>query len=280
MFESAALAAGGSIAGAQILTQGKARVVFNPSGGFHHARADRCAGFCYINDVVLAAMEIVRTGRTVAVVDLDAHHGDGTQAAFYDRRDVTTISLHENGKTLFPGTGDCEETGEGEGQGRCVNIPLPAGTNDEAYYRAFREVALPIIAGTVPDVIILVLGMDALGGDPLAHLNLTHHCYASITADLMDLEIPILALGGGGHDPTNSVEGWVHAWRVMTRGRVCLPYPADGYLHTIEQTGKPRGLTDRRLLVHGGNRQGVAWEVDRVIANLRSRLAPFHGEYF
>ncbi|MCD6304596.1 MAG: acetoin utilization protein AcuC, partial [Planctomycetes bacterium] len=132
LYEYATLAAGATLAGAELLLAGEVDVAFNPSGGYHHARAARAAGFCYINDVAIGILRLVAAGRRVLYLDLDAHHGDGVQEAFYDRRDVMTISCHESGRTLYPGTGFEEETGSPEAAGYAVNVPLPAGTYDGA----------------------------------------------------------------------------------------------------------------------------------------------------
>jgi len=164
MYAYPALAAGATLKAAETVAGGAARYAFNPSGGFHHAAPSRAGGFCYINDIVLACMRLADAGRRVLFLDLDVHHSDGVQNAFYRRSDVMTISLHESGRTLFPGTGFEDEIGEGKGKGFCANFPLPVGTYDEAYLRVLRDGALPLAAAFAPDVIVLEIGMDGLGG--------------------------------------------------------------------------------------------------------------------
>ena len=151
---------------ADLLLAGEADIVFNLLGGFHHARPEKAAGFCYINDVVLACLRLAEAGKRVACLDVDAHHGDGTQEAFYRRNDVLTISLHESGKTLFPWGGFESEMGEGPGLGYNVNVPLPAGTYDEAFLVAFDQIVVPLLQAYHPDILVLELGMDTLAGDP------------------------------------------------------------------------------------------------------------------
>ncbi|MHC4703398.1 MAG: arginase family protein, partial [Planctomycetota bacterium] len=132
LYDYAVLATGATITGAEMLVSGEADIAFNPSGGYHHAGPEKAAGFCYINDVAIACMVLAEQGKRVLYLDVDVHNGDGVAEAFYDRRDVMTISLHQNPKTLFPGTGFADEIGAGDGKGYCVNVPLPIGTYDQA----------------------------------------------------------------------------------------------------------------------------------------------------
>ncbi|UCE47535.1 MAG: hypothetical protein JSW47_18295, partial [Phycisphaerales bacterium] len=124
LYDYAVLATGGTLTGARMLLSGDADIAFNPSGGYHHAGPEHAAGFCYINDVALACMVLSEHGKRVLYLDVDVHHGDGVANAFYDRSDVLTLSLHQNPKTLFPGTGFEHEMGQGDGKGYCVNVPL------------------------------------------------------------------------------------------------------------------------------------------------------------
>jgi acetoin utilization protein AcuC len=275
MHDYPVLATGATLAGAQAILSGDARVAFNPSGGFHHAGPDRASGFCYINDVVVACMVLAETGRRVAFVDLDVHHCDGVQAAFYRRRDVLTLSLHESGATLFPGTGFEEEIGEGPGRGYAVNVPLPVGTDDQAYLRAFREIGLPVLHACEPDVIVLELGMDGLMGDPLAHLHLTNNAYADAVGWVLHLGKPVLAVGGGGYNVENTARGWALMWSVL-----CGDSSADmaiglgGVL--LESAEWGGGLRDRVLASHGGQRDAVDRAIEATIRKLKSILFPIH----
>ncbi|MHC4284047.1 MAG: acetoin utilization protein AcuC [Planctomycetota bacterium] len=215
LYDYAVLAAGGTLVAAERILAGSADVAFNPSGGFHHAGPERASGFCYINDVALACTILAEASKRVLYLDVDVHHGDGVAYGFYDRRDVMTISLHENPKVLFPGTGFQNEIGKGEGKGYCVNVPLPIGTYDEAYMKAFGSIARPLVEAFRPDVIVFELGADALAGDPLAHLYLTNNVYADIINYLLSLNTPILATGGGGYNIDNTVRAWALAWCVL-----------------------------------------------------------------
>jgi acetoin utilization protein AcuC len=278
MYDFVRLAAGGSVTGARMILDGRADIVFNPSGGFHHAQRDHAAGFCFINDVVLAAQVLAGAGRRVLFLDIDVHHGDGVQDAFYDRSDVMTISLHESGRTLFPGTGFEDEIGTGEGRGYCVNVPLPVGTYDDAYERAFRSAVLPLIGKFDPDVFILELGMDTLAGDPLAHLHLTNNVLADIVQQVVDFDRPILAVGGGGYYIANTVRGWALCWSVLCgehAGQQDLMIGMGGVM--LENADWLGGLRDRMLLTDGGRRDTVDADIGVTIQRLRSTLFPLHG---
>jgi acetoin utilization protein AcuC len=218
LYDYAVLAAGGTLVAANLIISGSADVAFNPSGGFHHAGPERASGFCYINDVALACIILAEAGKRVLYLDVDVHHGDGVAYAFYDRSDVMTISFHENPRALFPGTGFEDEVGRGRGTGYCVNVPLPIGTYDQAYMKAFETIALPLITAYSPDVFVFELGADALADDPLAHLYLTNNVYADIIKHLLSFGKPILATGGGGYNVDNTVRAWALAWSILCGG--------------------------------------------------------------
>ena len=277
MFEYLALASGGTTLGANLILKGDAHVVFNLAGGFHHATSDRASGFCFINDVVLGCMTLADAGKRVLLLDLDAHHGDGTQTAFYNRDDIMTISMHESGKTLFPGTGMVDEIGIGKGKGFSVNLPLPVGTYDDIYYQAFQEAVMPLMQSFNPDVIVLELGMDALAGDPLAHLNLTNNCYADIVADVIELKTPVLAVGGGGYNSQNTVRSWALMWNILANGRDdnIANLGLSGVL--LENTAWSGGLRDKPLLSHGGHRVTVEQEVKKIITQIKNLHFKLHN---
>lgn len=277
MYEYAALAAGASLTGAEMIASGGARVAFNPSGGYHHARPGHASGFCYINDMVLACMMLADRGNRVAYVDIDAHHGDGVQEAFYHRDDVLTISLHENGKSLYPGTGFEHEIGEGRGRGYSVNLPLPVGVYDEAYRRAFEQVVCPLVDAFSPDVIALEIGMDGLAGDPLAHLNLTNNVYADVIGLLLERDLPLLATGGGGYNLEHTARGWALCWAVLSGAELedDMALGMGGVM--LESTDWVGGLRDRVLLSHGGQHQAVDEALETSVRKLRELVFPFHG---
>ena len=276
MYDYAALASGATITGARLILTGQADAAFNPSGGYHHAGPDYAAGFCYINDIVLAAIVLADAGKRVLDLDLDVHHCDGVQNAFYERRDVMTISMHESGKTLFPGTGFVDEIGSGEGEGYSVNIPLPPGTCDAIYEKAFREAALPLMKAFDPEVIIIQLGMDALSGDPLAHLNLTNNVHADIIGMVLELKKPVLATGGGGYNVDNTVRGWTLAWSVLCGEETEHANIGMGGI-MLANTEWPGGLRDRLLISDVSRTGAVDYEVETAIEEIRNNIFPLHG---
>ena len=209
------LAAGATITGAEMILHGNADFAFNPSGGFHHAFPSSAGGFSYINDVVLGCKVLGATGKRVLCLDLDAHHGNGTQAAFYGSPAVLTVSFHESGRTLFPWSGFEDEIGEGKGFGYNVNVPLPSGTGDDTFLFAFTEIVPPLIAAYKPEVVVVGIGMDALEGDPLAHLALTNNAIADALLLLVKKGLPLLVLGGGGYDPAATARAWALAWTIL-----------------------------------------------------------------
>ncbi|MFC1793401.1 acetoin utilization protein AcuC [Planctomycetota bacterium] len=277
LYEYAVLAVGGTLTAAKMILSGETELAFNPSGGYHHAGPELAAGFCYINDVALACMVLAEQGKRVLYLDVDVHHGDGVANAFYDRSDVLTISLHQNPKTLFPGTGFEHEIGRGEGKGYCVNVPLPVGTYDQAYMKAFEAIVLPLMKVYNPDVIVFELGADALAGDPLANLNLTNNAYAEIINHLMNFGKPILATGGGGYNVENTVRAWALAWSIF-----CGADQGEDIHHAIggvllESTEWQGGLRDRELAVSDSQRETVMPALDATIEKIKTTIFPIHG---
>ena len=277
MLEYASWAAGASLTGARMIRDGEAFIAFNPSGGYHHAHADHAGGFCYINDIVLSAMLLARTFKRILFLDLDVHHCDGVQTAFYDRRDVLTISMHENGRTLFPGTGFEEEIGLGDGLGYSVNIPLPPSTYDDAYYRAFEQVVIPLLHAYDPEVLILELGMDTLSGDPLAHISLTNNIYVPIIRQLMARNKPILATGGGGYHVENTVRGWSLVWSVLSGNEIDEDVAAGMGGVMLANTDWLGGLRDRVLTPTDEQKKDVDPVLNATIAKVRQTVFPYHG---
>jgi acetoin utilization protein AcuC len=277
MLEIGQAGAGAVLHGAQRLLDGEAQRVFSPLGGFHHAMRDHASGFCYINDIVLGALHLADAGKRVLILDIDAHHGDGMQAAFYDRADIMTISLHESGKYIFPETGFENEIGEGPGKGYNINLCFPPDTYDDIYLQAFHAVVPPLIASFRPDVIILELGMDTLASDPLTHLSLTNNAPAEIVRYIRDLNTPLLATGGGGYHVENTVRAWTRMWEVLCDDEQD-PAMAFGMGGTLLETADWRGgLPDREAFTPAKIREQVDPEVRRTIALVREYVFPLHN---
>ncbi|MGH2543572.1 MAG: acetoin utilization protein AcuC, partial [Ardenticatenaceae bacterium] len=216
IYEAQSLSAGASMVAVEALLNG-ADAAFSISGGLHHAMRDYAYGFCVFNDPVIAINEFLKRGMRVAYVDIDCHHGDGVQHAFYDTDAVLTISLHESGAFLFPGTGYAQETGAGRGRGYSVNVPLYPYTSDEVYLWAFREVVPPLLQRFRPDALVTQLGIDSHYLDPITHLALTVQGFAEAVAELARLApAKWLALGGGGYDLQAVARAWASAFGVMS----------------------------------------------------------------
>ncbi|MCY2930245.1 MAG: acetoin utilization protein AcuC [Planctomycetota bacterium] len=276
MYDYAALACGGTLAGARAILDGRASVAFNPSGGYHHARPERAAGFCYLNDVVLACQLLAGAGKRVLFLDIDVHHDDGVQEAFYRRPDVLTMSFHETGRTLFPGTGSEDEIGEGPGAGYCVNVPLPPGTRDEEYLKAFRAVGAPILSAFDPDVIVFEVGMDTLAGDPLAHLDLTNHAPAEVAGIVMGMGKSVLAVGGGGYHPRNTARGWALIWTILS-GQGAEDASCCGLGGVmLESTEWLGGLRDRAL-PHARPDEGLRRGIEETVEKVKANVFRYHG---
>jgi acetoin utilization protein AcuC len=277
MYKNASLACGATLAGTELILSGETSIAFNPSGGFHHAKAEQASGFCYMNDVVLGCLNFTEKGKRVLYLDVDAHHCDGVQDAFYKRKDVMVISLHESGKTLFPWTGFEDEIGEGPGVGFNVNVPLPLGIFDEAYMTVFNKIVLPLINAYEPDVIILELGMDALAGDPLVHLGLTNNTYVEIIHALLSLNKPILATGGGGYDVEKTVRGWALAWKTLSgaKDEPDLSFGLGGVMLQSEEWAG--GLRDRVLPVPEKQRRSINSAIETTINIVKKNVFGYHG---
>jgi acetoin utilization protein AcuC len=217
MYEASALIAGGSAQAATLVWDGRVQHAVNIAGGLHHAMAGHASGFCVFNDVVLAIRTLLAGGAgKVAYVDTDVHHGDGVQAAFYDDPRVLTISLHQDPRTLFPGTGMPDELGRGTAEGTSVNVALPPGTGDDGWLRAFRAVVPGAVRAFAPDVLVTQGGCDTHHEDPLANLKLSVDGQRIAIGELHRLAHEVaggrwVAFGGGGYGVIRCVpRTWTH----------------------------------------------------------------------
>ena len=210
MYEASTLYTGASIDAAQAVVEG-VNVAVNLSGGLHHAHYDRAAGFCIFNDPAAAIHRLKKRFRKVAYVDIDVHHGDGVQELFYSDPSVLTVSIHQSGRTLFPGTGFVNEIGEGPGEGFSVNAPVWPYTTDEVWLRVWREAALPILKTFDPEAVLLQMGVDPHYLDPLAQVCLTAQGWLEAVKDVKGLGKPIVAVGGGGYNQTTVPRMWASA---------------------------------------------------------------------
>ncbi|QRV87668.1 histone deacetylase family protein [Ceratobasidium sp. AG-Ba] len=209
LFEFCSISAGGSISAAQRLNAGAADIAINWAGGLHHAKKREASGFCYVNDIVLGILELLRHHPRVLYIDIDCHHGDGVEEAFYTTDRVFTCSVHKQ-VNFFPGTGDVHDRGYGSGRGYSANIPLMNGITDEQYKSVFQPVMSHIIEWFRPGAIVLQCGADSLSGDKLGVFNLSMEGHAACVQFIRSFNIPTILLGGGGYTTKNVARAWTY----------------------------------------------------------------------
>ena len=272
LFDWSRLVTGASLRAAALVDSGEADIAFSISGGLHHAMPSRASGFCYVNDAVVAIMSLLKKGRRVAYIDIDAHHGDGVQEAFYGTDRVLTISIHETGRMLFPGTGFEGDLGRGEGEGYSVNIPMPPSSDDELFLHAFGEIVPPLMEKFRPDIVVAQLGVDSFRNDPLAHLNYTSNGFCEVVGKLREISPKWVALGGGGYDVANVARAWTLAWAVMNDSEIRDEIPRD-FLATFPLEGFRSGkLRDERYVEEGREKEIMREEVERIVRFLKKRV--------
>jgi acetoin utilization protein AcuC len=246
MHEAASAVVGASIEAARAVLSGEVDHAFNAAGGLHHAMPARASGFCVYDDPAVAMAWLLDQGvERVAYVDVDVHHGDGPQAIFYSDPRVLTISLHESGRYLFPGTGFEDERGSGEAEGTKVNVPLQPQTDDSAWLRAFREVVPERVKRFQPDVLVSQLGCDTHATDPLAHFELTTKAYQETAMLLHALAHDAaggrwVATGGGGYQWARVVpRAWTIYFAEMADTEIVDDIPRDWVNRVESEAGYP-----------------------------------------
>jgi acetoin utilization protein AcuC len=290
MHEAAALIAGASMRAAEAVWRGEAEHAANMAGGLHHAMRARAAGFCVYNDAALAIARLLELGaERVAYVDVDVHHGDGVQAAFYNDPRVLTISLHESPVSLFPGTGLPSEAGGPDAVGMSVNVALPAFTGDSDWLRAFDAVVPPLLRAFAPQVLVTQLGCDSHALDPLAHLELSVDAQRAAVAALHGLAHEHaggrwVLLGGGGYALVEVVPRTWAADLAEAAHRPlapATPTPPAWRAYVRERTGRaaPDSMDDGRApqLRRWSDGFDPGDPVDRAIAAARRAVFPEHG---
>jgi len=282
MHEASARATGASVVAAEAVLSGRAEHAFNPAGGLHHAMPERASGFCVYDDPAVAIAWLLARGvERVAYVDVDVHHGDGPQAIFYDDPRVLTISVHQSGATLFPGTGFVGEIGAGDARGTSVNLPLPAFTGEGLWLEAFRQVAVPLVDAWAPRILVTQLGCDTHHRDPLANLALTTNAYAETARMLHDLAHRSaggrwLAVGGGGYQWASVVpRAWTIYFAEMAGVTVPDEVPPEWLERARRQAGEPvpSRLSEAPLQGAEGDRSAV----ERMVDEVRELVFPLHG---
>ncbi len=286
MHEASMLVAAASREAARLVLEGEAIHAFSPGGGLHHAMPDRAAGFCVYNDPAIAIDWLLEHGaERVAYVDVDVHHGDGVEVMFADDPRVLTISLHESGRFLFPGTGHVDDIGGPGAPGHAANVPLLPGTDGRLWLDAFDRVVPPLLEAFAPDVLVTQLGCDTHLEDPLAHLALRVDDQAAIVRRLHQLAHDVadgrwVATGGGGYELVRVVpRAWTIAFAEMSGGRLPAEIPADWQeLAASKRRGTPpTTFSDPQVEVDPAA-LGRALEAARAAARaVRELVLPHHG---
>jgi acetoin utilization protein AcuC len=307
MHEASALVVGGSVEAARQVWSGESGHAVNIAGGLHHAMRSQASGFCVYNDAAIAIAWLLEQGvGRIAYVDVDVHHGDGVQAAFYEDPRVLTISLHESPLSLFPGTGFPREVGRGEAAGTSVNVALPPGTEDAGWLRAFHAVVPPLLRAFRPEVLVTQCGCDTHREDPLADLALTVDGQRASYRVLHRLAHEVaggrwLALGGGGYGLVRCVpRAWTHLLAEVAETSVPPQTPIpDEWVAEVRargfRTSPPASMSDLSDDLGGAagggtapavDADGPAWTpwlpggetpLDRAIAATRRAVFPLHG---
>jgi acetoin utilization protein AcuC len=213
----------------------------------------------------------------VAYIDCDAHHGNGVQEAFYGDPRVLVVSLHETGKTLYPWSGWETETGQGEGKGFTINVPLEPGTDDEVYAFAFDAVVPPLVKAFSPDIIVAELGADTLISDPLTHLKLTNNGYQQTVRRIRELCPKVIGLGGGGYDLYRTARCWTLAWAILNQ-----VVPVDEFAGLVGgmmfgPEMEVGSLYDYPYLSEGEIKEKAVHEARRVVTYIQDVIFPLHG---
>jgi len=228
LYEFCQLSSGGSVAGAVKLNKQATEIAVNWAGGLHHAKKSEASGFCYVNDIVLAILELLKYHQRVLYIDIDIHHGDGVEEAFYTTDRVMTVSFHKYGE-YFPGTGDLRDIGAGKGKYYAVNFPLRDGIDDESYEQIFNPIMSKVMETYQPSAVVLQCGADSLSGDRLGCFNLTLKGHAKCVEFVKKYNLPLLLLGGGGYTIRNVARCWTYETAVALGNDIANELPYNDY---------------------------------------------------
>jgi histone deacetylase 1/2 len=228
LYEFCSISSGGSVAGAIKLNKQATDIAINWGGGLHHAKKSEASGFCYVNDIVLAILELLKYHQRVLYIDIDVHHGDGVEEAFYTTDRVMTVSFHKYGE-YFPGTGDLRDIGAGKGKYYAVNFPLRDGIDDEVYETIFQPVMAKVMEIYQPSAVVLQCGADSLTGDRLGCFNLTLKGHGRCVEYIRSFNLPLLILGGGGYTIRNVARAWTYETSIALGVDISNELPYNDY---------------------------------------------------
>ncbi|KYR01442.1 hdaA, histone deacetylase family protein [Tieghemostelium lacteum] len=229
MYNFCQISSGGSIGCAVKVNSGEADIAINWAGGLHHAKKSEASGFCYTNDIVLAILELLKHHQRVLYIDIDIHHGDGVEEAFYTTDRVMTVSFHKYGD-FFPGTGDVKDIGAGKGKYYSLNFPLKDGIDDESYQSIFKPIIQNVMDFYRPGAVVIQCGADSLTGDRLGSFNLTLRGHAQCVEFLKSFNVPLVVLGGGGYTIKNVARCWTYETSILVDSELKDELPYNDYL--------------------------------------------------
>lgn len=230
LFEFCAMHTGATLEGAQKLNHRHSDIAINYSGGLHHAKKFEASGFCYVNDIVIGILELLKYHPRVLYLDIDVHHGDGVQEAFYLTDRVMTVSFHKFGNFFFPGTGDMYEIGAESGRYYSVNVPLKEGIDDQTYFQVFKPIVSAVMEFYQPNAIVLQCGADSLAGDRLGCFSLSTKGHGECVKFVKGLNVPLLVVGGGGYTLRNVARCWTYETSLLVDEQISNDLPMNPYL--------------------------------------------------
>ncbi|KAG6459532.1 histone deacetylase 3 [Manduca sexta] len=230
LFDFCSMYTGASLEGAMKLNNNACDIAINWSGGLHHAKKFEPSGFCYVNDIVIAILELLKYHPRVLYIDIDVHHGDGVQEAFYLTDRVMTVSFHKYGNYFFPGTGDMYEIGAESGRYYSVNVPLKEGIDDQSYIQVFKPVISNVMEFYRPTAIVLQCGADSLAGDRLGCFSLSTRGHGECVKFVKNLNVPTLVVGGGGYTLRNVARCWTYETSLLVDEQISNELPYNEYL--------------------------------------------------
>lgn len=289
MFELSQISAGGSLNSAVKINRGEADICINWAGGLHHAKKSEASGFCYVNDIVLCILELLKSQRRVLYVDIDCHHGDGVEEAFYATNRVMTVSFHQFGDDFFPGSGGVHDNGAEKGRHYSVNVPFKAGMNDEDYEKVFVPIMMKVMQVFDPSVVVLQCGADSLAGDKLGNLNLTLKGHGRCVEFIRRFNLPLILLGekmfhksifyihndhnftgGGGYTVRNVSRCWAYETSIALNYDLSNDLPACDYYNYFKDVDYKLHVLPEKSVVNENTPKELRGIISDVFENLRN----------
>ena len=271
LFDFCKLYTGGSIDGAVRLNHGMSDIAINWSGGLHHAKKAEASGFCYINDLVLAILELLKHHARVVYIDIDIHHGDGVEEAFYMTDRVMCVSFHKYGDLFFPGTGGLNDIGKNQGKYYSVNVPLRDGIHDDGFQDIFQTVMSKVMETYRPGAIVLQCGADSLAADRLGCFNLSLDGHADCVQFMKKFGVPLLVTGGGGYTKSNVSRCWTNETAVLLDRKLPKDIPEHDFYYEYYADQDYKLKVEPTNYIENLNNKTYMHEVKKeVLENLRA----------